>query len=653
MGMTQIASGNAMSFSAFDPSIEREAMTFRPNSVLYGDRYAGLERRERYYLCTQHDGKMFDFDGRLWSPRSTTPLLSSEKASWYVPLRDRRPSAPYPLGKIIVDSFTNLLFGENRFPQIRVSGDEKEEDFKQTLARVGQLPLKMIQARGIGGSSGTVGMSWCFYKGRIRYEVHNSKNLYVHTWQDRLLLRPDWVSEVYPFWRVLWDGRAFSKVWYWFRRDWTRDADIIFEPAPILPGPANQPVNWQIDLKNTIQHGDGVCHLKWIQNLPSDDVDGVCDYEGLFDQMDTLDVLQSVVTRGAALNLDPTLKLKMDPELVNRMGVKKGSDNAIVTGEEGDAEYMELAGTSIEAGVKLIDAVRKSILEGAQCVVVDPSEIAAQGTSSVAMKMMYAAMTSKTDIFREQYGQISRELVDEPTEIARQRMKNPVSVQVINPETGQEETQTQQPTIVLPPKVEEVPVEEEAPSAPPSGEQPKDPNAPPEEEDPDAAPPDPNAPPPPPKPPALAKPPEEPKTRIKRTPREPGEGGTETDLRWPPYFPPTPDDQSKIATTFQLATGKPFLSQQTATEAAAQAFGVDPAEEWKRVQKDGKQDEAKQAAMTPPIGGEVGHPDDLPPGAKPKKPPFGGPKPPLPNDFGKGPPKPPTPDDEGAAGGEG
>jgi len=635
---------NALSFGNMTGTEQSPFDGFRPLSILQGDRYRALDLLESYFRCRQHDGKMYDFDGRLYSPRTTMPLLSQEQAPYYVPLRDRRPSAAYPLGKIIVDSFTNLLFGENRFPQIRVEGDPKNEDFKQTIARVGNLPLKMIEARSLGGATGTVCVDWCFYKGRPRYEVHNAKNVHVHEWADRLRLKPRWATEVYPFWIPQWNGKAFDKIYYWFRRDWTPDADIVFEPAEIKPNPDTAPV-WIVDAKKSVRHDDGVCHLHWIQNRPSDEIDGVGDYAGLLDQFDTLDVLASVVARGAILNLDPTLKLKMDPEQIAMSGVKKGSDNSIVTGEGGDAEYMELQGTSIEVGIKLIETHRRSILEAAQCIVPDPHEVAAQGVSSVAVKAMFAPMLGSADVLREQYGHAIRNLVDEPTDVARAKMKRVPMVQVTDDlgqpvldEAGVPKTQPGKWELTLPPKIEVKPAPLPSEQPVPPGKPPLDPKTGLPEEQPLQ-----------PRPPPEELPPEdlEPKTVTTKTEREPGEGG-ETDLRWPPYFTPTPDDQAKIATTLQLATGgKMFLSVETATEAMAEAFGADPAQEQQRVQKQTAKDKAKEQAMfqqqQEAAAGKVEKDDEQPGGGKPfGKPPFGKPQPPfLPGDDGG---------DEGAAG---
>lgn len=553
---------------------------FRPRSILYGDRFRDLDYRESYYTCTQHDSKIYDFDGRVISgPRAVQPLISAEKSPIYIPLKMRRPAAPVRMGKIIVDSFTNLLFGENRFPNVRVDGDDESQDFAQTLARVGRLPMQMIRARNLGGSTGTVGLSWCFHEGVPRFEVHNAKNLYVHSWIDRVLLLPKHVTEVYMFYKVKWDGKGFNKSYYWFRRDWTPDGDFVFEDVPFEKD--KDPV-WKVDEEKSNRHGDGVVHFEWIQNVPTDEIDGLPDYEGLFDQFDQLDILNSVVTRGAILNLDPTLKLKMDADMVKRLGVRKGSDNALVVGKDGDAEYMELAGTSIEAGTKLLEALRRSILETAQCIVPDPHEVAAQGVSSVAIKAMFAPMLSKADVLREQYAAAMKRALENMVQVAKDRMSRPLVRPVldeagepmVDPMTGEPVMEEVSFVLAIPPRVEMIapaPVLDPMTGAlvPPVD--------------------------------ATGQPMTEPvPTKI---PRTPGEGG-EVSLHWPPYFAPTFDDQAKVVTAMQVATGgKGFISVETATDIASAAFGVDPAEEKKRVEAEGLTAQANQAAMFPPTGG--------------------------------------------------
>lgn len=566
---------------------------FSARTHLDSDRYRALDRKGSYFNCNQHDFKTFDFEGRVISSRggmsATQPLLTSEVFASYIPLRSRRPSAPHRLARVIVNAFTNLIFGEGRFPTFRVDGDPDTEDYVQALVREMNLPGAMIQARNLGGAMGSVGLSWCFLDGKPRCEVHNSKYLYVHEWIDRGRCKPRHVTEVYQVPRLEWDQekQRFLTNLYWYRRDWMPDVDIVFKQTRVELG--KDPV-WTPDLSKSAEHGDGVIHFVWIQNLPTADVDGESDYEGLYEALDSLDVLGSVITRGATLNLDPTLKIKMDPDLLNRAPLRKGSDNALVVGEGGDADYLELGGQSISAGIELFKNNRKSILEVAGCVVPDPDEITANGTSSVAMKMLYAPMLGGADIRREQYIQpVVEDMLEPMLEIVRKTEGTSITMY----DSDGNEVQVKQ-EFDLPQRVEKTPKLDE--NKMPTGEE-----------------------------------------EIKKTDRHPGDGG-QIEAQWGPYFLPTPDDQSKTVTTLGIATGnQAFLSTETATEIAMIVFGRTANEEKARVAKEKQAQMDQQSSMfadaNGDMGGKVKHTQPTPGGGSITRS-TGGPPPGLPPGMG-------------------
>ena len=580
---------------------EPTGKVFTARAFIDSARYRELDRKQQYFDCTQHNSRAFDFDGRVLMANTTElsftqPTLSSEKASWYVPLRMRRPSAPYRLTRAIVNAFTNFVFGEGRFPQIRVPGDEDSQDFVQTSAKVGHLPLKMIETRNLGGAVGTVGMSWSFVEGRPRFRAHNGKNLYVHDWEDREALIPGHVTECYQVTNEEWDPRkkAVVKVPYWYRRDWTSNSEIVFKLVRVEP---DEEPDWEaaVDVKRSVAHGDRDPHFVWIQNRPTQDIDGSPDCEGQFESLDEIDTLLSVVVRGAKLNLDPTLVIKEDKLFVQRMGIKKGSDNALVVDKDGDAKYLELAGSSIKAGIDLFNEFRKTILEAVECVIPDPDQIAAQGQSAAAQKMVFSRMISKGGVIQEQYGTGIERLLEPLLFVAQARVAMPVSM---FDESGKEVQVNQ--SFDLPTRYEPAPVMGD--DGQPTGEQRQVPHE-----------------------------------------RHPGEGeGVE--LEWPPRFPPTPLDQQQVVGTATAAAGVgvPVMSQQTAVEIVMGAFNRDANQEWSRVQADAKkqkqeQDQAMQDSQQA-AGGAVQSQHSMPPGAKPK--PGGG-------AGGKGPPAPgKSPDEE-------
>lgn len=529
--------------------------SFRGRSIFSSERYQLLDRRGSYFACTQHAHKRFDFDGRIIDTSSgrivsaIQPLVG-EKMGAYVPLSKRRPSAPYRLPRVIVSSFTNLLFGDQRFPKMLTPGDSDTQDYAEALLREQQLPRRIIQARNYGGSMGSAAMSWSFQNGKPVTEVHDPKTIWIQRWEDRDALIPAHVIKCFQYPMQVMDrntGREETK-WFWYRRDWTPVLDVIFEPCEVKQNEQPQFIPAVMN-----QHNDKLCHFTWIQNLPTEDVDGEPDYEGLYESFDALDIILSVIVRGATLNLDPTLVLNLDAAEMQMMGVAKGSDNAIVAGIEGDAKYLELAGTSIEAGIKLFNEKRKACLEVAQCVVPDPNEIAASGMSSVAMKVVYAPMLGKGDILREQWGAGIARHLEPQIEIARRKSRS--TVIYIDVETQQEVEVNE--SIDLPPKVE---------TDPESGEE-------------------------------------------KKTPRDPGHA-EKLDPEWGPWFMPTPSDLSTQVTAASTAVaGKAVLSQRSANEILAGFLDRDPDEEWQRLQKEQGDAHAAQMQMMggmPGAGGGMG-----------------------------------------------
>lgn len=560
----------ASSFGVDQTSLDN----FAARSFLQSERVRTLAARESYYRCTTHDWKQFDFDGRMIQPGPPTsqPMIATEAASWYVPLKLRRPSAPYRIPRIIVNSFTSLLFGHGRWPTFRIHGDPATEDFVGALVKAVKLRTLMVRARNIGGSVGTVGLSWRYHEGRPSVHVHNGKHLYVHAWEDREQLVPEHVSECYTFPRDEFDPqkKRYVRNLYWYRRDWTPTSDVVFKEALFEN---DRDPQWEVDEERTVEHGDGYCHFVWIQNVPEDDsssIDGQPDYAELYESFDSLDLLKSVIVRGATLNLDPTLILKLDPDIVQRMGVKKGSDNSLVVGKDGDANYMELGGQSISVGIDLFKQMRNAALEAAQCVVPDPNTLGTSAHSSPALKVIYEPMLSKSEVLRVQYGDAMVRLLTQMTDAARKRSGD-VEI-VIDPDSG-EESETRA-WIDLPPRYELVTTKDED-----TGKETE---------------------------------------TLERHDRLPGQGG-EIELDWPDYFNPTEDDKQKAVTTITAAVMGKVMPQESGVEEIAALFKRNSRTELKRVLDEAKKVFEQTGSMFAEgtVGGAVDEQGELPLGAEP------------------------------------
>ncbi len=313
-----------------------------------------------------------------------------------LPLKFRKPTAPYALTKVIVDRFTGLLFSERHHPQIRVGGDEMTEDFVNAIIEAGRLWPQMIMARTYGGAMGTVVMGFQFVDGNIEFEVHDPRWC-VAKFTDRSKLKVGALEKryMYPMDEIDPVTGQYETVWYWHRRLIDQENDILFEPALVDDGTEPE---WIVS--KAVAHGLGFCPIVWMQNLPvQDDIDGDPDCHGIYDLVESIDALLAQSNRGTISNCDPTLVLSTDAEMSD---IKKGSDNAIKLPIGGSSNYMEMQGVGLRMALDLAKEFRGLAMEIAQVVLEHP-DVAARTATEI--ERVYSSMITKADVMREQYGE--------------------------------------------------------------------------------------------------------------------------------------------------------------------------------------------------------------------------------------------------------
>lgn len=359
--------------------------------------------------CAQHyDARRYDWNGREIVDPLTREAIASGNAippGFYdaggqmVPLTMRKPTAPYNLGRVIVNRFTGLLFSSRHHPQARVPGDASTEDFTRALIDSSRLWAQMITARNFGGATGSACVGFQFVDGLPRVEVHDPR------WttpdfkdRDRLILRK--VEKRYMFNQPQRSPETgeWIDVWYWSRRVIDENSDTLWESVPVADG--EEPKWDELPSKN-VQHNFGFCPCVWIQNTPVlDDIDGEPDCAGVFDTLDTIDALLAQANLGTVSNCDPTLLITSDKPLP---AIAKGSDNAIKLPKGDDAKYIEIEGGGPKSARELATEFRAMALEVAQCVLDQPNQAAA--VTATEIERRYSSMIERTDVFREQYGE--------------------------------------------------------------------------------------------------------------------------------------------------------------------------------------------------------------------------------------------------------
>lgn len=393
-----------------------EVKAFLYENAIMGEtrRFRQLDRYESFYACRQYSHQQYDWWGypadnmETISPEIQVPLGFTQPAMG-LSVRERRPTAPYNLAKAITDRFTGLLFSDTRRPWVAIEGDPESEDFVGAAIEQMRFWPKMREARSMGGAIGSVLMTVHVRFGRFSLEIHNPKHVQM-VWKDRRTLTPLAALIIYRTYREedIIDERTGAikgtkLVEYLYRRIITEDDDTVYVPVKLEPGAQ---LDWIVE--SEAQHGLGFFPGVWIQNLPVlESEDGDPDCHGSWQNFDTIDRLLSQMNKAALLNLDPTLKLKLDPKEVAAMGgVRKGSDNALYVGSQGDAGYVEITGSGIDAGMKIYGQIKQNTLDVCRCVLVDPKDISGAAQSAKAIEYIYAPMLEKADDLRAQYGDL-------------------------------------------------------------------------------------------------------------------------------------------------------------------------------------------------------------------------------------------------------
>lgn len=253
-------------------------------------RAKALASLERYVEGTQYEG---------------LPDWFSDKK----PLWERAPCIVYPIVKAAIDSNSDLLLGEGRFPEARVdglSGDEAEkfEGAVEEVSKQGRLRAAAREVfaagQGCGSACAVFGLRgnrlfidtllarWCVPKLTVDGSVESVEVRYPYLAIEQTKDGEKWVCKLY-------------------RRTIDANEDITYMPVEARPD-GKEP-SWTPDPKQTITHGLGFCPVVWFAHLKGcaavNDFDGRAIHEHLTDEIRAHDFALSQRHRAALYAGDP------------------------------------------------------------------------------------------------------------------------------------------------------------------------------------------------------------------------------------------------------------------------------------------------------------------------------------------------------------
>jgi len=317
---------------------------------------------------------------------------------------DRKPRTRYDVGRVVVRRLTAMSLASERFPEVRIEGDSNAEDFVRACMKESRLPVRIVEARQRGGQMGTACLSWGLKNGRPRVAVHDPKYCRVMSWVDRDDLIPEVVFKAYKYEQDVWDSaeKETQRKTFWCICIWTPAQELRWEA---LPQEIATQEGWGTkQAPQVFNHNFGFTPFYWVQNTPcAETVDGESDIDGLCENLDTINQLESATTQGTLCNVDPTLVIKEPSESNDGDPVGTGKYNAIFS--QGGAEYLELKGSGIQAAERHVDRVAQHSFDMAGVIDPDPDKLSGAAQSARALEILYQPMIATCDTLREQYAE--------------------------------------------------------------------------------------------------------------------------------------------------------------------------------------------------------------------------------------------------------
>lgn len=395
------------------------------------DRARRLQVLEAVWLGIQYDGRPYLWDGRSVENCGLTGLVPIAGPQWSMdpsgklPDRSERiPSFRSGLGGLIVDRFSDLLFGGARRPKVQVEGDPDTTSWVEGAFEQADGWAAVAQARDFAGALGSEAVLVRVTDGSYRFDVLNPRHCrptFAPGRRTELVLER--LEEVYPFEveELDQETRRWKTSVRWYRRVVDVRTDSIWRETMPPAGESRAPVGDEWGAPTVVvEHGLGFVPVVWGHNLPAtQETDGISDLNELPGNIETLDYLLSEGSAGAIANLDATLLI---------VGVKRDKVGVAATGHhtalvledpQASARFLELAGSSTEAGAKQVALCKATILEKAQVVLLDPKDLPGMGQGKDALESVYRAMLGRCDKLRTSQEKFLRRLVDFVVELGR------------------------------------------------------------------------------------------------------------------------------------------------------------------------------------------------------------------------------------------
>lgn len=339
-----------------------------------------LDKIDKYLESTQYD-HLSDWD-------------VSECSGSYIKIKDRKPAIIYPMAQVLTDRLASKLLGMSVFPSPKIEGDPDTEEFLKIIMRATHFKDKLLQAMKPFVSKGSVFVRFKIVEGKPIIQHYNPKYCYPKFDKKNDLVQVE-IKYVYEDWEDL-DVKGFP-IKKWYRMVVGKNSDVLYNSPKYED--RIEPI---FNTVATVEHNLGFVQGVWMKTVDDEhSPDGPGVVKPIMDFSDALNYNLSQSDKSVAYGQDPQLVTNgMDSEEVDDL--VKSSSRAWNLGREGDAKFLEVAGSGVTVAKEFRTDIKKDIMDIARIIILDPEKIVGSAQSGKAMEVLHGPMIELINELRPQ-----------------------------------------------------------------------------------------------------------------------------------------------------------------------------------------------------------------------------------------------------------
>lgn len=350
-------------------------------------RYKLLDHYDQYFEGTQYDKlRPWDQDRDAGSGQ-------------YIPIRKRKPLVSFNISRLFCERASAKLAGHRALPKFTIPSDPDTEELLKLLMKQSKLQVKAIDMAKEFFKHGTVFAKFMVVNGVFKLDTYNAKWCSPKFNEDTGELVG--VRIQYKFEDEEAKKKDKKKIMRWYRLDITEMSEILYD-NPEVDNESNEEPVFQV--KKQVDHELGFVPGEWItMGEKQNKIDGESILFGMTSINDCVNYQLSQSDQAVSYSQEPQMAFSgMSTDEIDNL--IKTSTKAWNLGREGQANFIETSGASVEMAKNHMVNLNQKAQDLAKVVILDPERMTGVYQSGEAMKVLHAPLVDLIEESRPWFG---------------------------------------------------------------------------------------------------------------------------------------------------------------------------------------------------------------------------------------------------------